>query len=179
MSSSVWIINLVLFGVLMEADLGRRKIGWFRVARPLLAAMAVVAYYLTAVPTGGNNLVLQAVGAGVGVLLGAACHLFVSVRYDPTRGKSGAPVSRAGFGYAAFWAVIFAARLGFVYGSEHVFARSLGHFLVAHQLSGTALTNALLFSALALGLARSAVLAGRGVAARGHRSAYQLAEVQA
>ncbi len=179
MPSSVWIINLVAFGVLMEADLGRRKIGWFRVGRPLLAAIAVVPLYLTALPTGGNNLALQAVGAGVGVILGAACHLFVSVRFDPTKGKTGRAVSRAGFGYAAFWAVIFAARLGFIYGSEHLFSASLGHFLVAHQLSATGLTNALLFMALALGLARSAVLAGRGVSASGHRSAYQLQEAQA
>lgn len=174
MPTSVWIINLVMVGVLMEADLGRRKIGWFRVARPLLAAIAVVALYLATVPTDGNNLALEAIGAGVGVILGCASHLFVSVGFDPAKGKTGRVVSRAGFAYATFWAAIFAARLGFVYGSQHVFEASLGHFLVSHQLSATGLTNALLFMALTLGLARSAVLAGRGLAAGSHRSAYQI-----
>ena len=176
MSTSVWIINLAFFGVLMEADLGRRKIGWFRVARPLIATAAVIPLYLTALPTAGNDLALQALSAGIGVILGCACHLFVAVGFDPAKGKTGRAVSRAGFGYAVYWAAIFAARLGFVYCSQRVFAASLGHFLAAHQLSATALANSLLFMALALGLARSAVLAGRGIAARGHRGAYQLEE---
>ena len=99
--------------------------------------------------------------------------------FDPAKGKTGRAVSRAGFGYAVYWAAIFAARIGFIYGSQHLFAASFGHFLAAHQISATGLTNSLLFMALALGLARSAVLAGRGIAARGQRVAYQLQEARA
>ena len=29
----MWLLNLIVFAVLLEADLGRRKISWFRVAR--------------------------------------------------------------------------------------------------------------------------------------------------
>jgi hypothetical protein len=43
MPVSVWIINLVVLGVVLETDLGRRRITWFRLARPLLAAGAVIA----------------------------------------------------------------------------------------------------------------------------------------
>jgi hypothetical protein len=162
-----------VFEVLMEADLGRREVDWYRVARPLLGAIAVAPLSLTVVPTGGNNLALQALGAGVGVVLGCACHLFVLVRSDPTERKSGWALSRAGFAYAARWAIIFAAGLGFAYGSQHVFAASVGRILATHQLGATGLTNAWSFMARSSGLARSAVLAGRGVAAHAQRPAHQ------
>ena len=174
MPANVWLLNLIVFGVLLEADLGRRKIGWFRVLRPLITTAAIIPLFLTSVPTTGHNLALQAVGVGVGVLLGLAAHLFVSVGFDPAKGKkgeitghgtSGRPVSRAGFGYAAFWAVIFAARLVFIYGTYHWFSGPLGQFLAAHQLSAAGLADALIFMAIAMALARSALLSVRGRAA--------------
>ncbi len=36
MPANVWMLNLIVFAVLLEADLGRRKIGGFRVLRPLI-----------------------------------------------------------------------------------------------------------------------------------------------
>ena len=70
-------------------------------------------------------------------------------------------MSRAGFGYAAFWTVVFAARLVFIYGADHWFSRSLGQFLVARQRSA-GLTDAVIFMAIAMALARSALLGARG-----------------
>ncbi len=174
MPASVWVINLVVLGAILEADLGRRKIGWFRVLRPLAAVAAIIPLYLVTVPTSGNNLALEGIAAGVGVILGLGCHLFISVRFDASAGRTGRPVSHAGVGYAAFWVVVFAARLAFIYGAEHLFSASLGQFLVAHQLSATGLTDALIFMALAMALARSALLAGRGQAARRKRTVTQL-----
>jgi hypothetical protein len=166
--ANVWILNLLVLGVLLEADLGRRKIGWFRLLRPLLTAGAFVGAYLSSVPTSGPNLALEAAGVVAGVLLGLAAHLFMPVSYGPVKSRKGVrdrAVSRAGFGYAAFWAVIFAGRLLFIYGSEHWFSRSLGQFLLAHQLTVTGLTDSLVFMAIAMALARSALLAARGRAA--------------
>jgi hypothetical protein len=169
--ANVWLLNLIVFGVLLEADLGRRKIGWFRVLRPLLTTATIVPLFLSSVPTTGHNLALQAIGAGAGVLLGLISHLFVSVGCVPTQGQNARPadpgtkrrpVSRAGFGYAAYWAVIFAARLVFIYGCYHWFPVSLGRFLVSHQISAAGLTNALIFMAIAMALARSALLGVRG-----------------
>jgi hypothetical protein len=174
MPANVWLLNLIVFGVLLESDLGRRPIGWFRVLRPLITTAAIVPLFLTSVPTAGHNLVLQVVGAVAGVLLGLAAHLFISVSFDPARGRkrktagspaSGRPVSRAGFGYAAFWAVIFAGRLVFIYGTLHWFTAALGQFFAAHQLSADGLTNSLIFMALTMALTRSALLGIRGRAA--------------
>ncbi len=161
MPTSVWVVNLVVLGVILEADLGRRRVGWFRVLRPLAGTAAVVVLYLSAVPTSGHNVALYAAGVGAGVILGLASHLFVTIHYDDVRGR---PVSRARFGYAGFWVVIFAARLGFVYGAEHLFSGALGQFLVAHQLSVAGLTDALIFMAIAMALARSVLLEGRALA---------------
>jgi hypothetical protein len=175
MPASVWLINLIIFGVLMESDLGRRKITWIRVLRPLISAAAIVPLFLDSVPTGGNNLALQAAGIAAGVILGLVCHRFVSVGFDPGKGKHGLAVSRAGVGYAVYWAVIFGARLGFVYASEHVFPGQLGRFMLTHQISAAGLTDALIFMALAMALARSALLARRARGASSqHR--YQLQE---
>ena len=172
MPANVWLLNLIVFGVLMESDLGRRKIGWFRVLRPLLTAALIVPLFLNSIPVNGSNVALQVVGAAAGVLLGLAAHLFISVYYDPAKpakrqladqGANGRPYSRAGVGYAAFWAAIFGARLLFIYGTIHWFPLSLGHFLATHQLNGAGLTNALIFMAVTMALARSVLL---GVRAR-------------
>jgi hypothetical protein len=174
MPASAWIINLVVLGVVLEADLGRRKIGWLRVLRPLMTAAAVCPVFLDSVPTSGHNVLLLTVGTGVGVLLGLAAHLFVSVGYGPVKGRKGPrdqAFSRAGIGYAAFWTVLFGGRLAFIYGSGHWFAGSLGQFLAAHQLTAAGLTDALIFMALAMALARSALLGARGRAAARHRGA--------
>lgn len=101
MPASVWILNLVVLGAVLEADLGRRKIGWVRLLRPLLTVALICPLFLDAVPTGGHNLVLQAAGIVAGVLLGLAAHLFISVGYGPVRaGGARASGSSAGPGSA-------------------------------------------------------------------------------
>jgi hypothetical protein len=174
MPVSAWILNLVVLGVVLEADLGRRKIGWFRVLRPLITAGAIVPAFLVSVPTGGHNGLLLAVGAGAGLLLGLAAHLFMSVHYGPLKGRGGTRAraySRAGSGYAAYWVLIFGGRLLFIYGSTHWFSRSLGQFLASHQLSAGGLTDALIVMAVAMAVARTALLAARGRAAAGRSDA--------
>jgi hypothetical protein len=86
MPASAWIINLAVLGVVLEADLGRRAIGWFRVLRPLITAFAIGPLFLDSVPTSGHNLLLQVLAATAGVLLGLAAHVFVSIGYSPVKG---------------------------------------------------------------------------------------------
>lgn len=171
MTANIVILQPAILAVVLESDLGHRRIGWFRVARPIIAVAAIVPLYFTSLPTAGHDLLLQGAGALTGTLLGLLCvsPLLVSVEYRPAwRGRwsrrSGGPaaVSRAGAGYAAIWIVATAARLAFAYGAQHVFPVGLGHFLAVHQLSGTALTNAFIFLAVGMDLFRSLGLWVRG-----------------
>src|SRR5215472_2012677 len=90
MPASVWIINLVVLGVVLEADLGRRKITWCGLA---------------------FELGLGVLGILLGIGAGAAFGVF--------RDAEGFPRSSAGFGYAALWIVVIGARIGFAYATSH------------------------------------------------------------
>jgi hypothetical protein len=167
MTANVVILQLVILTVVLESDLGRRKIGWFRVARPVIAVATIVPFFFTTMPTGGNNLVLQGAGALAGALLGAfsVSPLLMSVGYEQAWRRrhfrsadtpaTPAVVSHAGAGYAAVWIAVTLARLGFAYGSEHVFPAALGRFMAEQQISPDALTNTFIFLAIAMDLARS------------------------
>jgi hypothetical protein len=179
MSTSILILQLVVLGVVLESDLGRRKIGWFRVLRPVVTVIFIVPFYFTSLPVTGNDLALQAAGALVGATLGlvSVSALFVSVGLDPDyrsgwsrrrrRGQGrAASVSQAGIGYAAIWVAVCAARIGFAYGAEHVFSDALGQFMATWHLSASALTNAFIFLSVGMDLFRSVGLVARGRAAR-------------
>jgi hypothetical protein len=178
MTASIVILQLAVLAVVLESDLGRRKIGWFRVMRPVVSVVAIAPFFFTTLPTARNDLILQAAGALAGVLLGlvSVSPLLVSVSYDPvwrprgfrtarTRARPAA-VSRAGLGYAAIWIAVTVARLGFAYGAQHLFPAGLGRFLADHMLSGTALANAFIFLSVGMDLSRSVLLWARGRCAR-------------
>src|SRR6201994_109481 len=179
MSTNVVILQLALLGVVLESDLGRKKVGWFRVLRPVIAVVLIVPFFLTSLPTGRNDLLLQGAGALAGVVLGLACMgpWFVKIGYDPAwrsrifrhRPPRGRVVTHAGLGYAGIWIAFTAARLWFAYGSQHEFPVQLGHFLAAHQLSAGALTNAFIFLSIGMDLFRSVLLAARAQRVRSNR----------
>jgi hypothetical protein len=179
MTASIVILQLALLGVVFESDLGHRKIGWFRILRPVIAIAIIVPFFFKSLPTGHHDLLLQAAGLATGALLGllSVSPLLVSVRFEPTW-RAGhrwlaarmparpAAVSHAGLGYAAIWIAVTVFRLGFAYASQHWFPADLGRFLVTNQLSPAALTNAFIFLALGMDLFRSLLLALRGQHAR-------------
>lgn len=174
MTANIVIMQLAILAVVLESDLGRRKIGWFRVGRPVLGVAGIVPFFFTSLPTGGNDLLLQGVGALAGAVLGlfSVCPLLVSVDYRPdwrrrwprtsSTPASPAAVSRSGAGYAAVWIAVTAARLGFAYGAQHIFPVGLGLFLATHHLSATGLTNCFIFLSVGMSLFRSLGLWVRG-----------------
>jgi hypothetical protein len=172
--SKVVILQLVILGVVLESDLGRKKIGWFRIARPVIVAVAIVPIYFTSLPTSGDNLVLEIIGAGLGIFLGllSVSPWFVRVEFDPEfrgrwarfRSHPGKPaaVTIAGGRYATIWILASFARIAFAWLSQHAFPHALGVFMHKHQLAGDALTDALIFWPLGMDLFRSVGLLARG-----------------
>ena len=154
MPASVWIINLVVLGAVLETDLGRRRITWFRLARPLLAAGAVIAYYLINTPmvARGGGLAFELALAALGTILGVAAGLIFRVY----RGAEGSPRSQAGIGYAALWIAVAGARIGFAYATSH--SHHLQAWLVTHHITAAAVTDALILMAAGMLVFRTAIL---------------------
>ncbi|HEY6312970.1 MAG TPA: hypothetical protein VIY52_19510 [Streptosporangiaceae bacterium] len=161
MPASVWIINLVVLGVVLEADLGRRKITTFRLARPVVVAGAIIIYYLTKTPvaTHSGGLAFELALAALGIILGLAAGLIFRVFLD-----KGMAWSQAGVGYAALWIVVIGARIGFAYATSH--SHSLQVWLGTHHITSDAVTDALIFMAVGMLLVRTGALRLRAAAVR-------------
>lgn len=155
MPASVWIINLVVLTVVLEADLGTRKITWMRLARPVVVAGVIISFYLKGVADSGSGLALELGLAALGIVLGLAAGAVFGVFRD----ADGFPRSRAGAGYAALWVAVIGARIGFAYATSH--SRSLQVWLGTHHVTGAALTDALIFMAAGMLLARTFTLLAR------------------
>jgi hypothetical protein len=114
--------------------------------------------FIKAVTTTGTGLTLELALAAAGLVLGLAATALMGVYRSPRTHK---PVSRAGFGYAALWIVVIGARTAFSYGSVHWFSHQLGQWMLQHGVTTAALTDALLFMAIAMVVTRTAGLALR------------------
>ncbi|MCX4976777.1 hypothetical protein [Streptomyces sp. NBC_00620] len=158
LSQAMLINGLVLFAVL-EADLGsHRKVGVFRILRPLLLAAAIVPLFAKGLTTHGDGLTLEIAASVAGLLAGLAATSLMRVYSSP---RTGRPVTRAGFGYASLWIVVIGARAAFSYGSEHWFGTQLGHWMISHQITVDAITDSLILMAVSMTLTRTLGLATR------------------
>ncbi|OIJ87932.1 hypothetical protein BIV25_37580 [Streptomyces sp. MUSC 14] len=157
------IINGAVLIAVLEADLGpHRRIGRLRILRPALTAGAIVPLFVKSPATHGFGLALEVTAALAGLLVGLLAMAFTTVYRSPA---TGGPVSRAGLAYAALWTVVAGARAAFSYGSAHWFAPQLGRWMTEHQVTADALTDALLFMAVAMTLTRTLGLAARAMTA--------------
>ena len=172
--SQAMIVNGVVWGAVLATDLGpARKVGVMRIVRPLVVAAVIVPLFVAKPATHGMSLVLEIAG----VIAGALCGL--------ARGRADARVPQSGHRKAGqprgtglnatLWTVVIGARALFSYGSVHWWPTQLVHWGIAHQVTADALTDALVFMAIAmlvtrtLGIwARAASLSG---AAAGEHSA--------
>jgi hypothetical protein len=142
------IINAVVLFVVLESDLGRqRKITRFRVLRPIISALLIVPFFIKGFVGTGWGLTIELGLTAAGVLLGLLATALMRVYSSPLSGK---PVTRAGFGYAAVWAGVIAARAAFSYGSVHWFGPQLGRWMAEHSVSPAAITDGLILMAVGM-----------------------------
>ena len=153
------IVNAVVLAAVLEADLGpHRTITKFRVLRPILTAAAIVPLFLDKVTTHGAGLAVELAGAAAGVAGGLIALALIRVYRSGTTGR---PASAAAWGYALLWTAVIGARALFSYGSLHWFGPQLGHWMISHAVTAGAITDALIFMAIAMVLARTIGLAAR------------------
>jgi hypothetical protein len=172
MPTDVLIVNIAVLFAVLEADLGRRKISTFRILRPLFLAAGIIPLFIAHPATAGDGEVLEITLAGLGALLGlVAASGLMKVSFDVGSQRC---VSTAGAAYGVFWVAIIGARLLFTYGANHWYTAQLTHWMVTNGISVDALTDGLIFMAVAMAVTRTLRLAvGRAQVRR--PSAHELA----
>jgi hypothetical protein len=154
MNTTGYAINAVLVLLVVKQIRGRR-LDFQNLVLPVVLVAAAAAYYLHAVPTAGNDLVLELGLALVGATLGSLCGLSTILERD----GDGAMVARAGAAAAALWVVGTGARMLFAYSSDHGAGPAIAHLSRAASITGAeAWTAALVLMALAEVIARLVVV---------------------
>ncbi len=147
------IVNGVVLTTVLATDLGpARKIGTMRLLRPVIAAAVIIPLFIQNPATHGTGLTVELAGTVAGLLVGLAAAALMGVYRSP---QTGQPVSRAGVPYAILWIAVVAARAAFSYGSVHWFSRPLVSWAIANQVSVAAITDGLIFMAVAMVLVRT------------------------
>jgi hypothetical protein len=169
--SQAMVINGIVLFASLEADLGSaRKVGAFRIIRPALVAAAIIPLFIQRPATHGTALLVEVAGVLAGLVAGLVLSSLIKVYTSP---KTGKPVSRAGFGYAAFLTVLIGARAAFSYGAVHWFPTQLTQWCIANQVTANAITDGLIFMAIVMALTRSTGLAARAARLRGQHATAQ------
>jgi hypothetical protein len=153
------LINVLVLAAVLQADLGsHRKLGLHRVLRPILLAAGIVPLFLEKVVTHGGGLTVELAGALAGTVAGLIALSLVRVYRSGTTGK---PVTAAMPGYALVWVTVIGARAVFSYGANHWFQSDLGSWLTSNGIPVAAITDGLIFMAVAMLLTRTLGLAIR------------------
>ena len=119
----------------------------------MIAAAVIVPLFVDRPVTHGTGLLVEVAGILAGLLGGLAVAALMGVYRSPDTGK---PVTSAGWPYAIFWTVVIGARAAFSWGAAHWFTGSLVSWAIANQVSTAAITDGLIFMALAMVLVRTA-----------------------
>jgi hypothetical protein len=147
------IVNGVVLATVLASDLGpARKIGAMRLLRPVIAAAVIIPLFVSRPVTHGTGLAVEIAGAIAGLLGGLAAAALMGVYWSP---RTGQPVSRAAVPYAIFWVVVIGARAAFSYGAGHWFQGPLVSWAIGNQVTVAAITDGLIFMAIAMVLVRT------------------------
>jgi hypothetical protein len=157
MTTTDYLINAVfVFVVLRQAR--ERQLDVRSLVVPLLVVLFVAQNYVHSIPTAGNDLVLVAllacVGLSLGVLSGFATHVRV--------GTDGAPLARVGWVAGALLIGGICARMAFVLAVSHGAGPAIRSFSIANHIGATAWPVALVSMALCEVTARLVIVQLRG-----------------
>jgi hypothetical protein len=158
MTTTDYLINIVLIGIVILQIRGSRQ-DLKTAIRPVVLVAAAAAYYLRGFPTSGNDLALDAILGGIGLILGVACAATTRV----WRATDGFAYAKAGVIAAALWVIGIGSRLGFEEFWSHGGTHDIVSFSVAHDItSQNASVAGLVLMALAEVIARLVVIRIRG-----------------
>ncbi|MBG0738065.1 hypothetical protein IV500_01270 [Paeniglutamicibacter antarcticus] len=151
MTTAQWLLNIGLLIFILATNLGTRPVTRRRLALPLLLAAAAGILLLFNVPTRGNDVALDVIGAGAGVALGILASLLMPVK----RRADGTVASRAGVLYALLWLLVIGGRIAFAESANGWAARGIRDFSISNAITGAdAWTAAFVIMALSMVTAR-------------------------
>jgi hypothetical protein len=133
MTTTDYLIDSVLV-LLVLFQIKERSLTTKTLVRPLVIVGIAVANYLHGIPTAGNDLVLVAILALVGIAIGLASAETVLMRV----GGDGDVLARAGWASGFFWVLGMGSRFAFIVWITHSGDSSIAHFSAQHTITASA-----------------------------------------
>jgi hypothetical protein len=157
MTTTDYLIN-AMFVLIVVRQARERQLDLRSVVVPLVLVAFVGHTYIHSIPTAGNDLVLIAVLAAVGLTLGVVSGFATRVR----AGDDGLAVARVGWLAGGLLVFGITARMVFEFAITHGAHHAVASFSVAHQISAAAWPVALVSMAVCEVTARIATVQLRG-----------------
>jgi hypothetical protein len=153
-NSAYW-LNLIVLAAVLQSDIGRHRVTWFRVLRPAVTALILVPFFFKGASGSGNGLALEIAGTVVGLLLGYLASLPMSFEWDPAKQRA---YSRGGWAFFLAWAALTGAKLLYSYGAIHWYGHAMGRLMYQNHISEEALRAAFIFLSIASAISRVGVI---------------------